>query len=301
MVTSRAISPIFALCYCYFACIPMSVPNHPNDMSFIDHLEELRWHLMRSIVAITLITIVAFLLKSWVFDTLIFGPCQDDFFTYDAFCQLAHKLNLGDSLCFKPANFTLINTDMSGQFTMHLQVAMVLGFIAAFPYIFWEMWRFIEPGLNESERKYTKGIVIASSLLFFMGVLFGYYIITPFSINFLAGYYVSDHVANTISLTSYVGTLTSIILASGIMFELPMLVFFLAKMGLIYADWMRQYRRHALVVILFIAAVITPPDVWSQVLVTIPVYLLYEAGIWVAAVVEKRDGLEMSKEIVKSE
>jgi sec-independent protein translocase protein TatC len=301
LVTSRAISPIFALCYCYFACIPMSVPNHPNDMSFIDHLEELRWHLMRSIVAITLITIVAFLLKSWVFDTLIFGPCQDDFFTYDAFCQLAHKLNLGDSLCFKPANFTLINTDMSGQFTMHLQVAMVLGFIAAFPYIFWEMWRFIEPGLNESERKYTKGIVIASSLLFFMGVLFGYYIITPFSINFLAGYYVSDHVANTISLTSYVGTLTSIILASGIMFELPMLVFFLAKMGLIYADWMRQYRRHALVVILFIAAVITPPDVWSQVLVTIPVYLLYEAGIWVAAVVEKRDGLEMSKEIVKSE
>jgi sec-independent protein translocase protein TatC len=279
----------------------MSIPNHSNDMSFIDHLEELRWHLMRSIVAITLITIVAFLLKSWVFDTLIFGPCQDNFFTYDAFCQLAHKLNLGDSLCFKPANFKLINTDMSGQFTMHLQVAMVLGFIAAFPYVFWEMWRFIEPGLNESERKYTKGIVIASSLLFFAGVLFGYYIITPFSINFLAGYYVSDQVANTISLTSYVGTLTGIILASGIMFELPMLVFFLAKMGLIYADWMRQYRRHAFVVILFIAAIITPPDVWSQVLVTIPVYLLYEAGIWVAAVVEKRDSLEMSKEIAKSE
>lgn len=270
----------------------MPLPVAPmRDMSFIDHLEELRWHLMRSILAIGVITVAAFLLKGWVFDTLIFGPCKENFFTYRAFCQFAHQFNLGDALCFKPAKFTLINTEMSGQFTMHLQVAAVVGFIVAFPYVFWELWKFVEPGLQDDEKKYTKGIVVASSLLFFAGVCFGYYIITPFSINFLAGYYVSDTVANTISITSYIGTLTSIILAAGIMFELPMLVFFLAKMGLIYADWMRQYRRHAFVVILFIAAIITPPDVWSQVLVTIPVYMLYEAGVWVAAAVEKRDAL----------
>ena len=287
----------FALTALAFLPMPASdTPAPAHDMSFIDHLEELRWHLLRSIIAITIITIAAFLLKSWVFDQLIFAPCQEGFFTYRAFCHLAHQFNLGDSLCFKPANFKLINTEMSGQFTMHLQVALVLGFIASFPYIFWEIWRFVETGLHDDEKKYTQGIVFGASLLFFLGVLFGYYVITPFSINFLAGYYVSDSVANTISITSYVGTLTSIVLSAGIMFELPMLVFFLAKMGLIYADWMRQYRRHAFVVILFIAAIITPPDVWSQILVTIPVYLLYEAGIWVAAVVEKRDQLPPNDE-----
>lgn len=262
-------------------------------MSFVDHLEELRWHLVRAILAITIITVVTFLMKNWVFDMLIFAPCKEDFFTYRLFCAM------GDALCMKPAKFVLINTEMSGQFTMHLQVAAVLGFIISFPYVFWEIWRFVLPGLSNSEKQYTQGIVVVSSLLFFIGVLFGYFIITPFSINFLAGYFVSETVANTISLTSYVGTLTSIVLSSGIMFELPMLVFFLAKMGLIYADWMRQYRRHAFIAILFIAAVITPPDVWSQVLVTIPVYFLYETSIWVAALVEKRDSIEESKEMAR--
>lgn len=263
--------------------------NQHKEMSFIDHLEELRWHIIRSLLAVLVITVVAFLLKGFVFDTLIFAPTKAHFLTYRAFCWLSRAIPFAGALCMQPANFVLINTEMSGQFMMHLQVAIVLGFVCSFPYIFWEMWRFIEPGLMEEERKYTKGVVLVASLLFFAGVLFGYYLVTPFSINFLAGYYVSPSVANTIAITSYVETLTSIVLAAGLMFELPLVVFFVAKMGLVRAEDMRQYRRHAVVVILFVAAIITPPDVMSQILVTLPVLALYEASIGVAAIVAPKD------------
>lgn len=261
--------------------------NPFGEMSFVDHLEELRWRIARSLLAIGVFMIVAFLFKDIIFDALIFAPSREDFITYRAFCQLSHWLHWGETLCIKPANFQLINTEMSGQFLMHIQVAVTLGFVAAFPYIFWEGWRFVEPGLVDDEKKYTKGIVAATSLLFFAGVLFGYFIISPFSINFLAGYYVSTQVANTIALTSYVSTISSLVLASGIMFQLPLVVYFLAYMGLITAADMRFYRRHAFVVILVVAAVITPPDVFSQILVTLPVWFLYEASIYVAVRVGK--------------
>lgn len=258
-------------------------------MSFVDHLEELRWRIARSLLAIGIFMIAAFLFKNILFDALIFAPSREDFFTYRVFCRLGQWLHLSDTLCIKPANFQLINTEMSGQFLMHIQVAVTIGFVAAFPYIFWEMWRFVEPGLLDEEKKYTKGIVAATSLLFFAGVLFGYFIISPFSINFLAGYYVSAQVANTIALTSYVSTISGLVLASGIMFQLPLVVYFLAYMGIITAFDMRFYRRHAFVVILIVAAIITPPDVFSQVLVTLPVCFLYEASIYVAERVHKHN------------
>lgn len=258
-------------------------PVLEKEMSFIDHLEELRWHIIRSLVAVSIVMVAVFIGKNFVFDTIILGPKKPNFLTYTTLCKLSNWLNLGDSMCMKPYDFQIISVDMGGQFWAHLQISMILGLIVAMPYILWELWRFIKPGLMPTEVKQTQGIVFVTSILFFAGVAFGYYILCPFSINFLASYAVSSEVKNTISLGSYVENLSGMILASGLSFEMPMLVFFLSKIGLITADFMRSYRRHALVIILFIAAIITPsPDIMSQLIVSIPLYMLYEMSIFVA-------------------
>lgn len=261
---------------------------HPDNMTFVEHLEELRWHIIRSLIAIGTVMIGVFIAKDFVFDTIILGPKHNDFFTYRFFCSLSNWLGMGKSLCIEAGNFEIVNLDMSGQFLTHVQVSITLGFIAACPYVFWETWRFIKPGLQDHEIKYSKGIVAATSILFLSGVLFGYYVMAPFSINFLVGYTLSDKVQNTISLSSYIDNLSTIVLGSGISFELPVAVFFLTKIGLIGSGLMRTYRKHALVIILFIAAIITPPDVMSQLLVTIPLYTLYELSILIAQKIEKK-------------
>ena len=271
-----------------------------KDMPLVEHLEELRWHLMRSIIAILVITVAVFFGKTLVFDGLIMGPRNDDFLTYTAFCKLSHWLGLGDAMCMKPVPFKMIVTGVSTQFLTHIQVSLTLGFVMAFPYIVWEMWRFVEPGLTDIERRASRGGVLITSFLFFLGVLFGYFILTPFSINFFAAYIVSPDVANHFTLASYVSTITMLIMASGIMFELPILVYFLTSIGLLTPQFMRTNRRYALVFILFIAAIITPADVWSQILVSIPVYFLYEISIFVAARVVKKRQLE-EKELIKTE
>lgn len=262
--------------------------NTNNEMSFIDHLEELRWHLIRSGIAILVITIIVFICNRFIFDTLILGPKSADFLTYKGFCKLSHLLGLGNLLCIQPGNFKLVNIEVTGQFMTHLKVSLVLGIIIAFPYVLWEIWRFIKPGLHEHEQKHTRGFVFVSSLLFFIGVSFGYLVLSPFSINFFATYSVSAQINNTITLTSYISIITTLVLASGIMFELPLIVYFLSNFGLLTPDLMREYRKHAFVVILFIAAIITPADVWTQILVTVPVYFLYELSIGVSARVVKR-------------
>lgn len=258
------------------------------EMSFLQHLEELRWHLVRSSAAIFIFALIAFFNKEFIFDKLILAPKNADFPTYKFLCMLGQKLNLDESMCIKELSFTLINIDMSGQFSTHMSVSLYAGLVLAFPYVIWELWRFIKPGLHNHERKYANGIVFFTSLLFFLGVLFGYYVITPMSVNFLGTYQVSSLVANQISLGSFISTVTTLTLMTGVVFELPILVYFLTKIGVLTPEFMRHYRRHAIVVLLIIAAIITPPDVTSQILVCIPLLVLYEISIFVSAYVLKK-------------
>lgn len=254
------------------------------EMSFMDHLEQLRWHIVRSIVAIFSGAIIVFLLKEWVFKHIIFAPKQDSFITYRFFCKMS------EATCFYPPKFHLVAIQMGEQFFIHIKVSIFLGFIMAFPYVFWELWRFIKPGLYDNEQKSARGIVFICSALFLSGVLFGYYIITPFAINFLAGYSVGVDAVSNPSLESYVSYLTMFTMPTGVVFELPIVVLFLSKAGLITPELMRTYRKHSIIVILILAAVITPPDVMSQFLIGIPIFILYEISIMISKKVKmKRD------------
>ena len=268
--------------------------NEKAEMSFLDHLEALRWHLMRAVIAVLTLAIVLFFYREIVFDHFLFAPKHPDFWTYRMLCLLSDYLQMGDALCIKELPFELINTELSGQFTMHIWVSFVAGFILAAPYVLWEIWRFIKPALHEKERKYSKGVVFFSSLLFFSGVLFGYYVIVPLSINFLGSYQVSADVKNMIAMDSFVSTVTTITFASGIVFELPIVIYFLTQIGLMTPQFMRTYRKHAMVIILIVAAVITPsPDVTSQLLVAFPLYMLYELSIFVSMYVVKKAEKEL--------
>jgi sec-independent protein translocase protein TatC len=259
-----------------------------NNMSFFDHLEALRWHLMRSAIAVLLAGIFVFINKSFVFDTLIIGPKSPDFWTYRMICKMS------DVLCFSPPKFTIITRDLGEQFLTHFKVSMTLGFILAFPYVFWEIWRFIKPGLYKSEQKAARGIVFICSLLFFMGNLFGYFIMSPFAVSFLAGYQVGD-VMTTPTLGSYVSYMTMLTLPIGIVFEMPVLIFFLAKIGLVGSDFLKSYRRLAFLLIFIMAAIITPPDLVTQFIIGIPLYFLYEISIAIVMRVEKQE-LNSSKD-----
>jgi sec-independent protein translocase protein TatC len=258
-----------------------------SEMSFLDHLEILRWHLIRSVSVVMLLGIVAFAAKRIVFDVIIFGPKDPNFITYRMFCKLSKAMGLDDALCMTELPFTLQNIDMAGQFTTHIWVSLIAGFIVGFPYVLWEVWRFIKPGLKSKESNYARGVVFFSSLLFMMGVSFGYFMIAPLSVNFLGSYTVSAQVANEINLGSFISTVTTVTLASGLIFELPILVYFFTKIGLLTPEMMKAYRRHAIVVTVILSAVITPPDIASQVLVSLPLLILYEISIFISARVIK--------------
>jgi sec-independent protein translocase protein TatC len=257
----------------------------PNtEMHFLDHLEALRWHLVRSAIAIVLLALVAFLNTEILFDQIILGAKNPDFLTYRVLCQLSERFNV--DMCIREVPFILINIDISGQFTTHIYTSFIAGFILGFPYLILELWRFIKPALSKKELNYSRGIVFFSSLLFLSGVLFGYYIISPLSINFLGSYQISSMVANQITLSSFISTVTMLTLSSGVVFELPVVIYFLSKIGIVTPSFLRTYRRHAMVIILIIAALITPsPDISSQILVAIPLFILYEIGIGVSAMV----------------
>lgn len=247
-------------------------------MSFIDHIEELRWHIVRSLVVIMICGIALFINTDIVFDTIILGPTKTDFITYKIMCKLAEILHLS-SLCMQEINLEFQNTELSGQFMMSFSVSFMLGFIVAFPYIFWEFWRFVRPALSTNELKQARGIVFWSSLLFFLGVLFAYYIIAPFTINFFANYTLSPVFKNIITMKNYYDTLSDLVLGVGIVFELPVIVYFLSKIGLLTPAVMRGKRRIAALIIIVVAAVITPPDVFSLFLVSVPMFILYEVSI----------------------
>lgn len=263
-----------------------------NEMNFLDHLEALRWHLVRSIIAILVIAIAAFMFKDIVFDKIILGPMNPNFWTYLQLCGIDDSLGLGGILCIKSMDFTLFNLDMSGQFTTHITVSAMTGLVIGFPYVFWEIWSFVKPALQDKESKYARGIVFWTSFLFMLGVLFGYYLITPLSVNFLGSYQVSSTVANQINLGSYISTVTTITLASGLVFELPILIYFLTKVGLVNPSMLRMFRRHSFIGALVLGAIITPPDITSQLLVTIPLVVLYEVSIFISAYVIRKQERE---------
>ena len=254
-----------------------------KEHSFLDHLEILRWHLIRSAVAILVFTTLAFIFPEFLFDKIILASKSPDFPTYKFFCWLSETLHFGEALCIKEAPFELMNIKMSGQFSTHIVSSLVAGFVCAFPYVFWEIWRFIKPALHGSEKKYSRGVVFYTSLLFILGVLFGYYAVAPLSVQFLGNYQVSSQVVNQINLNSFISTVTTVCLANGIVFLLPILIYFLSKLGLISPEFLRQYRKHSLVILMILAAIITPPDIMSLILVTFPLMLLYELSIKVSA------------------
>ena len=263
-----------------------------KEMSFLDHLEIFRWHLIRAACAILFFAIIAFVFKDIVFDVILLGPRDPNFFTYKVLCSISQYLGFQDAFCLKESPFSLMNISMSGQFSTHITTSILAGFIIAFPYVFWELWRFIRPALYDNETRMARGIVFFSSFLFLIGVLFGYYIIAPLSVNFLGSYQVSGTVANQISLTSFIGTVTSVSFANGIIFELPILVYFLTKIGLLTPNFMRVYRKHAMVMILILSAIITPPDITSQILVSLPLIILYEISIKISLrVIKNQDNI----------
>ncbi len=275
--------------------MPMDQPWEEEDkeMTFLDHIEDLRWHIIRSLLVVLVFFILAFVYKDFVFDTLIFGPKTIDFWTYQRLCDLSFYIYGNDSICLKEIGFEIMNITMSGQFTQHLMVSFITGLICAFPYILFEVWKFIRPALKQKERNYATGLVFWGSLLFVVGILFGYYFLTPISLSFLGAYRISEQVVNQITLESYIGFVTVLTFATGVVFELPMVIYFLSKIGLVSVSFLKKYRRQAFLVILILAAIVTPPDVTSQILMTFPIYGLYEISILVAKRVESNKAKEL--------
>lgn len=260
-----------------------------GEMSFWGHIDALRGHLFRSSLVVIIISVVLFCYPEFLFDKIIFGPLKSDFITYRVFCKLGHILHMGDDLCFGHYTFKLQSLGLSDQFTSQMWIAFIGGLIVGSPYVLWEVWKFIKPALKEKEKKASTIFIIASTLLFVIGVCFSYYVIAPLMINFLGNYQVSAMVENNFTMDSYISTVTTLTLSAGLIFELPIIVYFLTKFGLMTPQFMRKYRKHAIVVILIVAGVITPsPDVTSQMLVAFPLYFLYEASIFVSYFVVKK-------------
>ncbi len=262
--------------------------NSNIEMTFWDHVEELRWVFIRSLLAVGVISIVAFLNKNFVFNKVFLAPKEPWFITNKALCKLGELLN-SEALCLNQTNLEIINIKLAGQFTTHLFTSFAVGIFIASPYIIFEFWRFIRPALHSKEKKHSRGAVLVSSLLFITGVLFAYFLIVPLTINFLGNYQVSEQVANTISLSSYLSNVVSVSLSVGIIFEIPILIFFLTKTGIITPTFMRKSRKIIIVVLLIISAIITPPDLISQILVCIPLFFLYEMSIHISERVYRKN------------
>ncbi|MEL7021971.1 MAG: twin-arginine translocase subunit TatC [Bacteroidota bacterium] len=263
------------------------------EMSFLEHLEVLRWHIIRSLVAIVVVAVIVFIAKDVVFDYIIFAPKYEWFLPYQAMCGLSELIGMGQKMCISPPDFDVIATVFGERFIVHIKVSVTLGIIVAFPYIFYEFWKFIRPGLYEAEQKAARGIVGICSALFILGVLFGYFVISPFAVSFLAGYEIAD-VRSTTSLSSFVTYMTMFTLPAGLIFELPVVVYLFSKLGIIGPEFLRTYRKHAFVLILALSAVITPPDIVTQFLISIPLYVLYEISIRISKRVAKQRAAELA-------
>ncbi|MES2108398.1 MAG: twin-arginine translocase subunit TatC [Bacteroidota bacterium] len=266
-----------------------------GEMSFFEHLEALRWHLIRAALAIVVIACVAFANYTRIFNGIIMAPAHTDFWAYRMMCGMGDlfqswfpSLFNAKDFCVESIKIPLMNNELAGQFTLQINSSLMIGLVLGIPYLFWELWRFIKPALHEKERKAASGFVFYASLLFILGVMFGYFIITPLSLRFLAGYNVSDTIQNLFSIDSYLSSVATLTLATGIVFQLPILVYIVASLGFLTPKLMRSSRRYAIVIILIVAAVVTPtPDALTMTVVAIPLFVLFELSIVVAGVVER--------------
>lgn len=262
-----------------------------DEMTFWDHLDVLRGAIWRSVIVALVLSIIAFAFKDILFDTILLAPKSKDFITYRVLCRLGNMLSM-PSLCVDPSNFDLININLAGQFLAHMNISLIAGLIVSLPYILWELWRFIEPGLTSKEISASRGALFMVFFLFIVGVLFSYFIVAPLMINFLGGYTVSASVKNQIALTSYVSNITLLTLLMGLVFELPVLILLLTKIGILTPSILKKYRKHTLVIILIAAGVITPsPDIFSQLIVAVPLYALFEISVAISSRMYKRKNL----------
>jgi len=269
-----------------------------EEMSFVDHLEELRWHIVRSVIAVFIAAIVCFIYNDWLFDNIILGPIENDFVTYKYFCLLGQKLGVGNSLCMPSMDIKMQTTTFGGQFISSITISFVAGFIIAFPYVFWEFWKFIKPALKPSELKNTRGAIFWVTFFFLLGVGFGFFLMAPFTFNFLSTYKIGTHnlIETKPTISDYIDNMMDITLGSGLAFELPVISFVLTRIGIVTPKFLKEYRKYAYVALLIIAAVITPsPDWMSQTIVVIPLILLYELSIVVSKRVSK-DQIKKEKE-----
>jgi sec-independent protein translocase protein TatC len=267
-----------------------------TEMSFFDHLEELRWHIIRSLASIVIFTVAAWIFREEIFGIVIMGPTKVDFYTNQILCKIAAETGMS-SLCMQKADFILQSREVSGQFMMALTQSIIVGLLFAFPYAFFEIWRFVTPGLKNKELKAARGAVFWVSILFFLGVAFGYFVVAPMAINFLANFKLDPSIQNQFDINDYISLLSMLTLACGLTFQLPMIAYVLSQVGILTPSFMREYRKHAIVVILLVAALITPsPDMISQMLVALPLFGLYEISIGVSGRVLKRKMREEMEE-----
>lgn len=267
-----------------------------EEMSFIDHLEELRWHLIRCVIAVGVGAIVFFIFVREIVDGILLAPTQSDFVTYKWFCDLSHAIGMGDAICMKGVKATFLSTQLTSQFISSFTISFVGGFIVAFPYIFWEFWRFIKPALSDKEKRNTGGVIFWVSLLFFGGVAFGYYVLTPFMVNFYFSYSLSPLIEIKPTFSDYLENLIYTTVGIGVLFQMPLLVMILAKIGVVTGKFLRKYRRHAFVIIIIAAAIITPStDPFSLAIVAIPLYILFEASIILASRINKKQDKQLEE------
>ncbi len=262
-------------------------------MSFIEHIDELRKHLFRSVVAIVLGAIVMAVFNNFIVKKILMGPTHPDFATYYYLCKLGKVLGLGNKLCLNEIHVKMQSNAVAGQFSVYLNIILIGGFIIGFPYIFWQFWKFVKPALKTNEIKGTRGVIFWVSTLFFIGVLFGYFIVAPYTINFFANFSLDDNIENIWTIASYFNTMVPLILGSGIAFQLPLVLYFLAKVNVVSSTFLRKYRRHAILIIAIVTSIITPPDMLSTIICSIPLVLLYEISIFLCVKVEKKKQKEL--------
>lgn len=271
------------------------MPEVKKEMSFLDHLEQLRWHLIRATLAIFIVAIAVFTFAGYIYDEILFAHLKGDFPTYQWLCEGARYIGFESNFCNISFESNLQSLAPTGQLMNLIWTSLILGLVISFPYVLWEMWKFISPGLHEKEQKKSRAFMFYASVLFFIGVLFSYYVIAPLSVSFFYNFQISDMIENKFDFKTHVNLITNTILGVSLMFELPVLIYFLTKMGLVTPTFLKKYRKMALVLVLTLSAIITPPDIASQVIVTIPIMILYEISIFISKRVEKQAAKELRK------
>ena len=266
-----------------------------EEMSFIEHLDVLRGHLFKSALAVAIGAVVMAIYNKFIVQRILMGPTHSDFITYGLLCRLGQKWGFGNKLCMQEIHVKMQSNAVSGQFDVYFNIILIGGFILAFPYVFWQFWKFTKPALKPKELKNTRGVIFYVSLLFFLGVFFGYFVIAPYTINFFANFVLDSNIENIWTIASYFNTIVPLILGAGLAFQLPLVMYFLAKVGVVSSSYLRRVRKYAILIIVVVASIITPPDMLSTIVASVPLLILYEISVLLCVRVEKREKLEEAK------